>query len=69
MTETDKIVKHPTLAKAEAAGAENLRRRLLEVQRRAFAPRSNYELEAMILDLRKRVAALEAERPRRRRRP
>jgi hypothetical protein len=66
---TDKIVKHPKAAKAEAAAIDNLKRRLLEVQRRAFAPLGPYELEGRILDLRRRVEALEAERKPRRRRP
>jgi hypothetical protein len=50
-----KITEHPATAKA----AEALRLRLLEAQRKSFAPLGPYALEAMIRDLRRRVEALE----------
>jgi hypothetical protein len=67
MTE-DVVTKHPALVKMEERAEARLRDRM-RLAFRAFGPKSNYELEAMILDLRRRVEALEAEREPRRRRP
>lgn len=58
------IVKHP----ATVTAAEHLRRRL-RLCLRAFGPPSVETLELRIIELTRRVAALEAERKPRRRRP